>query len=303
MLHEPLDRAALPGGVAALEQDHVLGARVLRPVLELQQLDLQLVLLFFVDVAIEPLVVGVVLAPGLDRIAPRVDQVRVGEVFVVPHAVAVAQQMVEVLAEVLTNHHRSIGHCNRSSRPRGFRTGGRQADLQVAQQVGQALLVGVAEGLQDVAFVGQVGLGDAVDERAALRGEADGDGAAVVRIGGALDQSGPFEAVEALGRTARGEHERGGEVGGAEAERGPGAPQCGEDVVPAGFEAVLAVDGLQALFDLAGQPGDAADDADRGGVEVGSLAAPLVEDVVDAVASWGRHAEAYQDVSSWKIAS
>jgi hypothetical protein len=45
VLHEPLDRAALARGVAALEQDHVLGAGVLRPVLELQQLDLQLVLL------------------------------------------------------------------------------------------------------------------------------------------------------------------------------------------------------------------------------------------------------------------
>ena len=88
------------GGVAALEEDQVLGVRVLRPVLELQQLDLQLVLLLLVDVAVEPLVVGVVLAPGLDRVAPRVDEVGVGEVLVVPDAVAVTQQMVQVLPEV-----------------------------------------------------------------------------------------------------------------------------------------------------------------------------------------------------------
>jgi acetyl-CoA acetyltransferase len=87
---EPLDGAALAGGVAALEQDHVLGGGVLRPVLELQQLDLQLVLLLLVGVAVEPLVVGVVLAPGLDRVAAGVDQVRVGMVRVVPHAEAVA---------------------------------------------------------------------------------------------------------------------------------------------------------------------------------------------------------------------
>ena len=103
VLGEPLDRAALAGGVAALEEDHVLGAGVLRPVLELQQLDLQLVLLLLVDVAVEPLVVGVVLAPGLDRVAAGVDEIGVRQVLVVPDAVAVAQQMVQVLPEVLSD--------------------------------------------------------------------------------------------------------------------------------------------------------------------------------------------------------
>ena len=104
VFHEPLDGAPFAGGVAALEQNHVLGGRVLRPVLELQQLDLQLILLLLVDVAVEPLVVGVVLAPGLHRVAARVDQVWIGEVVVVPHAVAVAQQVVQVLPEVFTYH-------------------------------------------------------------------------------------------------------------------------------------------------------------------------------------------------------
>lgn len=54
--------------------------------------------------------------------------------------------------------------------------------------------------------------------------------------------------------------------------------------MPPGFEPVRTVDGLQALFDLAGQPGDAPDDADRGRVEVGPLPTPLVEDVVNTVA-------------------
>src|SRR4051794_26659763 len=109
VLGEPLDGAALARGVAALEEDQVLGPGVLGPVLELQQLDLQLVLLLLVDVAVEPLVVGVVLAPRLDRVAAGVDEVRVGEVLVVPDAEAVTQQMVEVLPEVLPYHLPSIG--------------------------------------------------------------------------------------------------------------------------------------------------------------------------------------------------
>jgi len=44
VLHERFGGAALAGGVAALEEDQVLGAGVLGPVLELQQFDLQLVL-------------------------------------------------------------------------------------------------------------------------------------------------------------------------------------------------------------------------------------------------------------------
>jgi hypothetical protein len=48
VLHEALDRAALAGGVAALEQDHHLLAGLLDPGLQLEQLDLQAVLLLFV---------------------------------------------------------------------------------------------------------------------------------------------------------------------------------------------------------------------------------------------------------------
>jgi hypothetical protein len=40
VFHEPLDAAALSGGVAALEHDDVPGTRALAPVLQLEQLDL-----------------------------------------------------------------------------------------------------------------------------------------------------------------------------------------------------------------------------------------------------------------------
>ena len=86
------------------------------PVLELQQLDLQQVLLLLVVVAVHPLVVRVVLAPGLDRVAARIDQIGVGAVLVVADGVAVTHKLVEVLAEVLDDHRaapRRMNHLRR----------------------------------------------------------------------------------------------------------------------------------------------------------------------------------------------
>ena len=58
-------------GVPALEDDDVFRPDVLAPVLELQQLDLEQVLLVLVLLALEQLVVGVLVAPGLDGTAVR----------------------------------------------------------------------------------------------------------------------------------------------------------------------------------------------------------------------------------------
>jgi hypothetical protein len=65
VLHEPLDRAALAGRVAALEDDDQPLTGVLDPLLKLQQLDLQQPLLPVVVVAVHPLVVRVALPPGV----------------------------------------------------------------------------------------------------------------------------------------------------------------------------------------------------------------------------------------------
>ena len=67
----------------------------MRPVLELQQLDLQQVLLDLVAVARHQLVVGVVLAPGLDGLAAGRDEHRVVAV-VVAHRVSLGAQLVDV---------------------------------------------------------------------------------------------------------------------------------------------------------------------------------------------------------------
>jgi hypothetical protein len=77
VLHEALDRAALAGRVAALEQDHQPLSAVLAPVLQLQQLDLQQPLLVVVVGPGHALVVRVVLAPGVHRAAVRVEQHRI----------------------------------------------------------------------------------------------------------------------------------------------------------------------------------------------------------------------------------
>src|SRR5262245_58107562 len=85
-----------------------------------------------------------------------------------------------------------------------------------AQQVGQhRLFVGV-EGADQVRFVGQVGGGDGVDQRATFVGEGDQRAAAIVRVGLAADQPLALELVQALGGPARGQHARVREVGRAQ---------------------------------------------------------------------------------------
>ena len=60
------------------------------------------------------------------------------------------------------------------------------------------------ERLKQPPLVGEVGLGDAVDQLAAFGREPDQRAAAVLRVGAALDQAGLLEPVEALRHAARG---------------------------------------------------------------------------------------------------
>ena len=85
MLVEALDGATLTGGVATLEEDDVLLAGVLGPVLPLQQLDLEGALDVLVLIAAHALFVGVVLAPGVDALAVWGDQYRVVFIGVIHH--------------------------------------------------------------------------------------------------------------------------------------------------------------------------------------------------------------------------
>ena len=74
VLHEPLDRAALAGGVAALEDDGHLLAGVLDPDLQLEQLDLQVALDPLVLAAAYLDVVRVALAPRRKGLVGRLTQ-------------------------------------------------------------------------------------------------------------------------------------------------------------------------------------------------------------------------------------
>src|SRR6476620_9573582 len=161
------------------------------------------------------------------------------------------------------------------------RSARRKAELELAQQVGEAPLLGVAERGEDPSLVAQVRLAGGVDEIAAGGRQRDQRAAAVAGVGAARDQSRPLEAVQALGRAARGQHQRAGELRRAQAVRRSGAAQRGEHVVPAGLEPLLAVDGLQAALELAGEPRYAPYDPARRRVEVRALAPPLLEDLVD----------------------
>ena len=67
----------LPAASRPSKSDDVLAAGRRRPVLELQQLDLQQVLLLVVLLAVHPLVVRVVLPPGVHGASRRVDEDRV----------------------------------------------------------------------------------------------------------------------------------------------------------------------------------------------------------------------------------
>ncbi|MEI2642990.1 MAG: hypothetical protein V9G10_11845 [Candidatus Nanopelagicales bacterium] len=111
MLGEALDRAALAGCVPALEDHDDPLAGLLDPALHLEQFDLQQPLLKFVLAAVQPLGVGVALAPGVDRVTLRADQDRV--VHLVPRpacgqAVPFERVVLEVLQagdDLLQVHH------------------------------------------------------------------------------------------------------------------------------------------------------------------------------------------------------
>ena len=97
---EAFDRSALASGVTTFEDDDVFGARVLTPVLEFQQFDLQSVLLEFVLFAVHLLVVRVPFPPSFDGPAHGVDEVRIRGLTVLD-GVSFEAEFVDVLPQIL----------------------------------------------------------------------------------------------------------------------------------------------------------------------------------------------------------
>ena len=83
MFHEALDGATLASCIPALEHDHVPVVIALRPLLQLQQFDLEQTFLLLILVAGHAMFVGVVLPPGVHRGARRIHQYWIVVVIVV----------------------------------------------------------------------------------------------------------------------------------------------------------------------------------------------------------------------------
>ena len=74
VLHEPLNGSTLAGGIAALKNHRDALSLIEHPTLHLEQFDLQAALGELVVVSRHAFVVGVVLAPRVDRRAVRTEQ-------------------------------------------------------------------------------------------------------------------------------------------------------------------------------------------------------------------------------------
>ena len=77
MLHEALDGAALTRGIAALEDNHKTAARILHPILQLEQFDLEQPFLVVVFLTAQPFSIGIVFLPGVHQASVSVTEHRV----------------------------------------------------------------------------------------------------------------------------------------------------------------------------------------------------------------------------------
>ena len=112
VLGEAFDRPALASRVSSFEEDDDALARVLDPVLQLQQLDLELPFDHLVVGPGHPLGVGVALPPGVDETTVLPSQHRL--VIVVA---LVEDELVEVLGQVHVDVEQRSTRGNRRSRP------------------------------------------------------------------------------------------------------------------------------------------------------------------------------------------
>jgi len=143
--------------------------------------------------------------------------------------------------------------------------------------------VGGAERLEQPILVGDVRLERSIEDAEPFWCEPDDRSPSIAWVRPAGEEAHQFEVVESLGGSPRGEHRGPHEFGGGELVGRTGAPQRGQQVEPPRSEAVgggsvgeLAVREVRE----AKQPAEC---RQRGDVQVGSFAAPLRRDLVEAV--------------------
>jgi hypothetical protein len=128
----------LGGRVAAFEQDHMFRAGLWWPVLKLQELDLEGLLLIFVLVAVHPIVVRIIGPPGFNRISARIDQVGVRAMLVVANCVSLTHDLLKIFTKVLADHLAAAPHS--MARTDASRLGLREDDT--AETVGRLMAEG-----------------------------------------------------------------------------------------------------------------------------------------------------------------
>ena len=135
----------------------------------------------------------------------------------------------------------------------------------------------------------QVGLGGeqrlerAVDRGLALGGEPHDHAAPVVGVGVALDEPARRQPVDPVGHGAAGHQRLAEQPPRRELVRRAGPPQRGQHVELPRLDAVRGERLAAGEVEVAGQPADPAEDRDRRQVEVGALALPCLDQLVDLV--------------------
>jgi hypothetical protein len=100
----------LPAASRPSNKINMFRAGLLGPVLKLQELDLEGVLLILVLVAVHPIVVRIIGPPGFNRISARIDQVRVRAMLVVANCVSLTHDLLKIFTKVLADHLAAAPH-------------------------------------------------------------------------------------------------------------------------------------------------------------------------------------------------
>jgi hypothetical protein len=77
VLHEALDGTSLTRSIPAFEDNHKAAARILHPILQLEQFDLEQPFLVIVFLAAQPFSIGVIFPPGVHQASVSVTEHRV----------------------------------------------------------------------------------------------------------------------------------------------------------------------------------------------------------------------------------
>jgi NADPH:quinone reductase-like Zn-dependent oxidoreductase len=147
--------------------------------------------------------------------------------------------------------------------------------------------------VQEALLVREVRFDGSVDHRLASAGQPDTRASTVCGVGSPLDETCVGQAVETFRHAPGGEKCRLHQLGGVELVRRPGATQRREQVEPARLQSVAGELPRELRVGKLTCSEEAAEEAKGGHVQVGALAPPLREDLVEVVDGLLRHRVEY----------